>query len=130
MEKFLYFRAESTLANDDGIEDSVTYPLEALIGMYPTSDVALTMTFKNVQRPEGHATSNLTDNAANGPLVDKVVLTIGTNKAKEVMEAIVENINNNHSNGFIVVADDTASVYITSDVTACTITHNAAYINA
>ena len=130
MKKFLYFRAESTLANDDGIEDSVTYPIEALIGMYPTSDVALTMTFKNVQRPEGHGNNLVLDNAANLPLVDKVVLTIGTNKAKEVMQAIVENINNNHSSGFIVVADDTASIYITSDVTACTITHNAAYVNA
>ncbi len=133
MEKFLYFRGvDTTLANDDAIEDSVMYPLSALIGMHPSSDTALTINFKNVQRPEGHGNSLVTDNAANLPLVDKVVLTVGENRHKQAMRAIADKINEplSKDNGFVVIADDVSSEYVSTDVTAAVITHNAAYVNS
>ena len=133
MEKYLYFRNVSDVTADDGIENSVSYPVSALIGMYPTSDTALTMTFNNVQRPPyGIGGSTAVDNAANLDLVDKVVLTTGTNKAKEAMRAIVDKMHEpiSKDNGFIVVADNVASEYVSTDVTSATITHNAAYVNA
>ena len=133
MEKFLYFRGvDTTLANDDAIEDSVMYPLSALIGMHPNSDTELTINFKNIQRPEGHGNSLVLDNAANLPLVDKVVLTVGTNRHKQAMRAIADKINEplSKDNGFVVIADDVSSEYVSTDVTAAVITHNAAYVNA
>ena len=132
MEKYLYFRGEATLANDDAIGDSVMYPASALIGMYPTGDAELTINFKNVQRPEGHGNSLVLDNAANLPLVDKVVLVIGTNKAKEAMQDIATALNDPtvKDGGFVVIADDVTSEYVSSHISAATITHNAAYVNA
>jgi len=132
MEKFFYFRNVSAIADDDGIENSVAYAVSSLIGMFPSSDTALTMTFKNVQRPEGHGNSLVLDNAANLPLVDTIVLTTGTNKAKEAMRAIVDKMHEpvGRDNGFIVIADNVASEYVSGDVSGVTITHNAAYVNA
>tara|TARA_R100000093_G_scaffold56338_1_gene29205 strand:+ start:73 stop:492 length:420 start_codon:yes stop_codon:yes gene_type:complete len=139
MEKFLYFRNVTAVADDDNIEDSVTFKASALIGMFPSGDEELKLTFKNIQRPEGHGNSLVLDNAANLPLVDTVLLNVNANSHREVMQAIAGAVNSAGAinDPFIVVADDAtddnnaSAITLHRDITSCgTITHNAAYVNA
>ena len=56
---------------------------------------------------------------------DSVELTITDNKHKEVIEDILALIHGTHSDGFIVIADDSNSVYASDHITGCTITVTA-----
>ena len=58
-------------------------------------------------------------------VADSVELAIADNKHKEVMEDILNLIHGTHSDGFIVVADDSNSVYASEHITGCTITITA-----
>ena len=50
---------------------------------------------------------------------DKVQLTVKTAKRKEVMKALAEATNQGpHSDGITIIADDYATTYLTSDITA------------
>ena len=70
---------------------------------------------------------NLLENAgAHAGAIDKVVLTIGTNKHKDVMQALIREINKGGGDDFINVSDDSNSLFISSDVTGCAITVTAA----
>jgi|TARA_R100000482_G_scaffold117740_1_gene61456 hypothetical protein len=106
--KYLYFRSDSTLANDDdSAAGSNAYPVSSFLGMESTSDTSLTMYFK----PKVNAFSG--GEAANVDyLNDSVALTCGTNKQKEVMNTIIREINKGGGDDFIVVADDQESVYL------------------
>ena len=119
MEKFLYFRTDSTLANDDDAAGSVVYPVSKLqgivagdvatTGIITASDTALSLAFTPMMIQEGSDTQ----------LVDVVVLTCGTNKAKEVQRAIVQAINGEpHSDGFITIFDAVTGVSVDSNLTA------------
>ena len=57
--------------------------------------------------------------------VDKVVLTVTANKQKEVMQAIVDAINYS-TDPFVVVSDDSNSLFLDKDITGCAITVTAA----
>ena len=57
------------------------------------------------------------DTSFNG---DRIVLEIQDNKHKEVIEDILALIHGTHSDGFIVVADDTNSVYASNNIISCT----------
>ncbi len=107
MEKYLYFRTQATLADDDDSAQSAMYPVSSLKGIHPTSDTAITLFFEPQIRDESDAQD---DNVVNN---DSVVLTTGTNKAKEAMQDLVEAINAHpNMDPFIVVGDDNASSYI------------------
>jgi|TARA_R100001443_G_scaffold112764_2_gene126690 hypothetical protein len=107
MEKYLYFRTQATLADDDDIAQSAMYPVSSLKGIHPTSDTAITLFFEPQIRDESDAQDG---NVVNN---DSVVLTTGTNKAKEAMQDLVEAINAHpNMDPFIVVGDDNASSYI------------------
>ena len=107
MEKYLYFRTQATLADDDDIAQSAMYPVSSLKGIHPTSDTAITLWFEPQLRDESDAQDG---NVVNN---DSVVLTTGTNKAKEAMQDLVEAINAHpNMDPFIVVGDDNASSYI------------------
>ena len=119
MEKFLYFRTSATLANDDDAAGSVVYPLSKLqgivagdvstAGVITESDLALSLAFTPMMIQEGSDTQ----------LVDVVVLTCGTNKAKDVQRAIVQAINGGpHSDGFITIFDAVTGVTVDSNLTA------------
>ena len=101
MTKFLYFRAEATLANDDATGDSVCYPVSSLMGMEPTSDVELTLYFKQLS----NQFSDSEDADDNEGLTDIVKLTVGTNTHKEAMKNIADAIVYGKE-AFIVVGDD------------------------
>tara|TARA_R100001230_G_C5655535_1_gene160383 strand:- start:318 stop:704 length:387 start_codon:yes stop_codon:yes gene_type:complete len=110
-EKYLYFRSDATLANDDDAANgSNTYPLSAFRGMESTSDTTLTLYFDGKVNFHGDGTANA-DN-----LADTVVLTISTaNNQKAVMQGLVEAFNN-AKGSFLVVADDHASEYLVGDI--------------
>ena len=138
MEKFLYFRNVTAVADDDNIEDSVTFKGSALIGMFPSGDSELKLTFNPIQRPSNTGVGGAADSAANLPLVDTVLLNVNANSHKEVMQVIASAVNsaNAINDPFIVIADDViddangAAVYLHRDITSCgTITHNAAFTN-
>ena len=101
MTKFLYFRAEATLANDDATGDSVCYPVSSLMCMEPTSDVELTLYFKQLS----NQFSDSEDADDNEGLTDIVKLTVGTNTHKEAMKNIADAIVYGKE-AFIVVGDD------------------------
>ena len=135
MEKYLYFRTEADDIDNDDSSSSGVFPVSSLKGMHPTTDTAITLFFEPTIRVRGegaNATGNFTNNDSNLPLVDKVVLTVGTNRHKQAMRAIADKINEplSKDNGFVVIADDVSSEYVSTDVTAAVITHNAAYVNA
>jgi len=121
MEKYLYFRTQATLADDDASADSAVFPLSSFVGMHPTSDTALTLFFKPQIRNQSDAQDG---NVVNN---DSVVLTVGTNDHKDAMQALIkafkadQGFNADGDNSFIVVADDisTGTKYVVSEVTAC-----------
>ena len=120
MEKYLYFRTQATLADDDASADSAVFPLSSFVGMHPTSDTALTLFFKPQIRNQSDAQDG---NVVNN---DSVVLTVGTNDHKDAMQALIkalykdEGFNVDGADNFVVVADDlsTNTKYLVSEVTA------------
>ena len=125
MRKYFYFRTEADEDDDDDIARSLMIPVDNLMGMYPTSNTALTLTFKPVLR---NVSDGQDGNVANN---DTVILNISSNQAKEVMTAIARAANASgtaYSDGVIVVADDAttdydgttkAAVYLDPNITAC-----------
>jgi len=125
-DKYLYFRTESTLADDDGSGNSAVFPAASFLGAEPTTDTSITVFFKSMKNSHAHDDHSISDS---------VVLTIATNKAKEAMMAIVDAVVGNtfSKSSFITVIDDygtgNGAVGIsTSVITACgAITVDAAH---
>jgi len=122
MRKYFYFRTEAAVADDDDIARSVMIPVDSLLGMYPTSDTALTVTFTPVNAIMADCQDGAVVNS------DKVVLNVNTNAHREVMYAIAQAANAGgtaYSDGVITVADDAtddnnaAAVYLHTDITSC-----------
>ena len=105
--KYLYFRAVTDQANDDATGDSALFPLSSLMGMQPTSDTALTLYFTPIVRrmPSG----NEPDADASFDNHDTVVLTVTSNRHKEAMQDIMNNI----SGSITVIADDLTTTHLT-----------------
>lgn len=112
MEKYLYFM-EQTDGAFDTANDAVCRSVSDFVGFGTTSTTVLDLYFTGLLENSG------------GTNHDKVALTIATNKHKEVMEELARHFANS-SDSFIVVCDDTNSVFIHPDVTACAITVTAA----
>ena len=116
MEKYLYFM-EQTDGAFDSAQDAVCYPLSALQG-FSASGTATTllMHFSGVLGQDEDA-------------YDVVTLTITANKQKEVIEALTDRFNAPMIPGdgkqFIVVADDSNSVFADSRISGCLITTTA-----
>ena len=121
MEKYLYFRTQAPLADDDDIAQSLVVPESSFAGAYPTSDTALTVCFKSVNNHEGQ---DVGSNAFT--ISDSVVLTVATNKHKEAIQNLVDAMVGNtfSKSSFITVVDDygtgSGTVGInTAVITAC-----------
>jgi len=113
MDKYLYFRSVTAVGDDDGSDASMMVPVANFKGAHPTDDDSIQLTFTSLY--------NEYDNGTNAVVTsDYVKLTTGTNKAKEACQDIVAAINA-HPNGdpFIIIADDVASKYVSSNITAC-----------
>ena len=122
MEKYLYFRTEAALADDDGSGNSVLFPASSFLGAEPTSDTSITVFFKSMKNSHAHDDHSISDS---------VVLTVATNKGKEAMKAIVDAVVGNtfSKSSFISVIDDVDGTGIApSIISACgTITVDAAH---
>ena len=114
--KFLYFM-EETDGSFNAANDCVAIPVERFKGFTNKSGSSavneLTMEFDPML---GQVNEN-NDTSFTG---DSVELTITDNKHKEVIEDILNLIHGTHSDGFIVVADDSNSVYASKHIKACT----------
>ena len=106
-EKYLYFRTQATLADDDASSDSAMFPLSSLQGMHPSADDTLNIFFKPMI-PYQHDDQN--GNVINA---DYVVVTLSAvNTHKEVIDRLTRLFSNQtHAEGFISVADDYAATY-------------------
>ena len=114
MDKYFYFRTQADQDNDDGIDDSLCLPVRQIRSMNPSSDTAITITFDSV-----YNTSTDGDNEV--VIGDTVVLNVNQGKTKEVLERLVEVINSSYPayiDGFITVADDVTTTYLTSSAGA------------
>jgi|TARA_R100000479_G_C6382716_1_gene201788 hypothetical protein len=100
-EKYLYFRTQATIGDDDGTGESCCFPLSALVGMQPTADSSLTLYFKSMLNRDGM------DVGSNAVVVsDSVTLTLATaNTHKEAMQDLCERFLSS-KDGMIVVGDD------------------------
>ena len=118
MEKYLYFRTQATIGDDDDAAQSACFPLSSFVGMHPTADDTLALHFKPQIAVSGDSQAGSVVNT------DKVILTLGTvNTHKEAMEGLVkafEDAKAFKGNPFIVVADDLSTVtsYLVSEVSA------------
>ena len=114
MDKYFYFRTQADQDNDDGIDDSLCLPVRMIRSMNPSSDTAITITFDSV-----YNTSTDGDNEV--VIGDTVVLNVNQGKTKEVLERLVEVVNSSYpayTDGFITVADDVTTTYLTSSAGA------------
>ena len=110
-EKYLYFRGDATLANDDDAADgSNVYPLSSFRGMESVSDTTITMFFA-----QKHNSFSSHDDAAFGKN-DSVTITVATNNQKDVMNRLCDVFASSKDN-FIVVSDDVDSEYIVDGIT-------------
>ena len=121
-EVYLYFRTQATLGDDDASADSMCFPLSRLTGMVPTADDTLTLFFQPVIMKEKVQFDHDGDSTTS-VINDKVVCTIGTNDHADAIAALSRLFSGAayggiHHDGFIVVADDLASTYAVSEVTA------------
>ena len=104
----LYFMEETDGAFD-AAADGVAYPLSSFRGFYATgTQTTLEMHFTPLLDHGGEDAS------------DKVTLTITSDKHKEVIQDLTRKFNEGpHSDGFIVVADDSNSVFASTYITGC-----------
>ena len=125
MEKYLYFRKDSTLANDDDpANGSVMYPLSHFQGLVVgDSSTAGAVTGASGRcslffKPMKKTVSAAEDEAGSDHL-DVVVLDCGDFTAKDIMVSIAEAVNEPiaRDNGFIVVFDAVTGVSVDSNIT-------------
>lgn len=104
MIKFLYFRTEATIADDDASGDSVCYPASSLVGMQPVGQAVLKLYFKQLS----NQFSDSEDADDDEGKTDAVALTINNNTHKQVMKNIVDWIAYGKE-AFMVIGDDLSS---------------------
>ena len=126
-EKYLYFRTQGTLADDDASGDSAMYPLSSLKGMVPSADDTLNLYFTPMI-PIQHDDQN-----ASVINADKVVVTLSTvNTHKDVIAALSKLFARGfgiNETGFISVADDYTGVYAVSGIAGLSTMTTAAAVS-
>ena len=118
MEPYLYFMEETDGAFD-AVNDAYCVPLSKFRGFVSTgTTTTLELQFES-----------MLGTGADIAAVDKVTLTVTANKQKEVIQALVQLINGSKSptsDGFLVISDDSNSVFADSRITGCAMTVTAA----
>mgnify|MGYP003643485025 CR=1 FL=1 len=137
MEKYIYYRQDSTAANDDDANGSRLVPLSsfkgatmgtaAATGIITEDEDAFTMFFQPMAIPSGLKGEDNTAGALDGDACDIVIVAITTdNNAKVVMEAMVQKFNEPSiagSNGFITLFDAVSGDKIHGDIEGITVLH-------
>tara|TARA_R100001244_G_scaffold70083_1_gene56984 strand:- start:4 stop:426 length:423 start_codon:yes stop_codon:yes gene_type:complete len=114
MDKYFYFRTQADQDDDDGIDDSLCLPVRQIRGMNPTSDTALTIWFDS-------AYNTYTGGDGEVVISDSVILNVTQGKTQEVLETLIRAMNSSYpayTDGFITVADDVTTTYLTSSAAA------------
>ena len=121
--KMLYFMEETDGAFD-AANDCMAVPVERFKGFRQagTNVAQLTMEFDPML---GYAAGDAAGSHDDTFVADSVILTITDNKHKEVMADILNLIHGTHSDGFIVIADGSNSVFASPHITACAVTITA-----
>jgi hypothetical protein len=114
-DKYLYFM-EETDGTFDAANDGYCVPLSVFRGFVSASTTTLELQF-----------DSMLGTGADIAAVDKAVLTITADKHKEVIQALVQRFNAHpHDDGFIVVSDDSNSVFADTRITGVALTVTAA----
>ena len=127
MDKYLYFRSDATLANDDDAAGSIMYPVSAFKGMcsgtaaatgiITSGDSVFHMVFARQAVPAGVVGEDQAA-AGDGDTEDFINVTITTaNNQKAVMKSIVQAIHGGpHSDGFLEIFDAVSGTTVNSDI--------------
>jgi hypothetical protein len=107
MTRWIFFK-------DTAASICVIYPLDSFRGCYPRSDTTLELYFTPI-REMGYAPGK--DN-------DVFILTIATNKHKDVMEAIAEGLNVNEDL-VVKIFDDSTGEKISTHISSFTRTYSS-----
>lgn len=108
-EKYLYFRTQSSVTGDDGVDDSVCYPLSSFLGMRPGQDDAtdddqiVSLFFRPLRNSAGGSAGDDVDLSLNDVVEIKSVASNST--LKEIMEDLIERFTS-YSDGLLIVCDD------------------------
>lgn len=136
MERYIYYRQDSTIGNDDDANGSRLVPLSkfkgatmgtaAATGIITEDEDAFSLFFEPMAIPSGVKGEDQ-GVAGDGDSCDIVVVAITTdNNAKVVMEAMVEEFTRPSiagSNGFITLFDAVSGDKIHSDIEGITVIH-------
>jgi|7_EtaG_2_1085326.scaffolds.fasta_scaffold62710_2 hypothetical protein len=117
--KMLYFM-EQTDGLFNTANDCMAVPVERFKGFRANGTTTqLLMEFDPML---GYAAGDAAGSHDDTFVADSVLLTVTTNKHKEVMDDILGLIHDVHSDGFIVIADGSNSVFASPFITACAVT--------
>ena len=112
-EKYLYFRKGPALADDDDSGNSYCFPLSSLSGMHPSNDTKLTLAFKSMVHHDG-----FTHGGDEVIISDLVILTIGDNNHRDVMQSLVDLFASNQKDGMLVIGDVVTGDFCNGLITA------------
>ena len=111
--KYLYFASGTTAP--DAVGESILYPVNSIAGVEPFASTKLKIFFT----PRNTSSFVEDDN-------EFVVLKITSNKHKQVMDAIIAEINSgSRDGGFITVSDEPNSISLNSDILTTSTTATA-----
>ena len=113
---YLYFRAVADEDNDDGDgassgvnPTSIAIPTRNITGIGPGSDATVVIKFLSVrnQGPRGGQAGAQNDEI----IQDTITLGVNTHRHQGVIDTIIRAMNDVHSDGFIDVCDDVATLF-------------------
>ena len=110
MDKYLYFRTTSKIADDDDSAQSALFPWSSFMGMHPTSDTAFTIFFKPQIRNHSDDAGAINN--------DSVILTIPDNTHKDAMATLIDLVAGTPEDSILYVGDDYIGSYASSKWTA------------
>jgi hypothetical protein len=108
-----YFRAQSTLGDDDQAGDSISLNVDQITGFAPASRTSLYIWFK--KSPQSPSPGTETQNGIVG-------LTITEDKNKEVMQALSEAASS-RNNTFRTIGDNITNEYLHANITSVSFVH-------
>ena len=125
MEKYLYFRKQADVDDDDGIDDSIYVPVSRITGIQPIAATKTAVKFRSVNNESGNIAEDLS------VVSDAVVLVHTAGYAKEILQAICEAINEGpHSDGCITICDLSTTTIDDATVRAVKVHSEITGINA
>ena len=123
IEKWLYFRTVTAVADDDGDAGSdgtnptsFCIPSSRIKSMHPHTDTILNVQFHPIIQkdiPNGYL------NQLNYEGIDQCYINVSQGKIFEVMAAISAAVTNPRGSSFVVVADDVTGEYLDRNITSC-----------